>query len=140
MPTDTITVQTIAPATKSEAWHYYTEAEHVINWNFAGKGWHCPKAVNDFRVGGEFEIVMAEKTGTMKMELEGEYTAIEPHSHIEYNLRNGRHVQVDFTDADDGTQVTVTFDPAEKMGHDEQRDHWQAILDNFRKYVGSVEA
>ncbi|MGB3802025.1 MAG: SRPBCC domain-containing protein [Lewinella sp.] len=140
MPTDTITVKTTAPATKSETWHYYTEAEHVINWNFAGEGWHCPKATNDLREGGEFEIVMAEKTGTMKMELEGTYTKIEPETHIEYTLENGRHVKVDFTDADGGTEVKVTFDPAEKMDPDDQRKHWQAIMDNFRKYVGSVEA
>ncbi len=140
MPKETITVQTTAPATRTETWHYYTEAEHVINWNFAGEGWHCPKAVNDLRVGGEFEIVMAEKKGTMTMELEGEYTKIDPHTHIEYTLENGRHVKVDFEDADGGTEVKVTFDPGNSMDLEEQRGHWQAILDNFRKYVGKVEA
>ena len=50
--TDAITVNTTVNADQSATWHYYTESEHVINWNFASEDWHCPTAINDLRVGG----------------------------------------------------------------------------------------
>ncbi len=137
MPADTITVQTTAAAALEDTWHYYTEAEHVINWNFASKDWHCPAAVNDLREGGEFKITMAAKDGSMEFDLEGTYDEIRPETHIAYTLKNGRHVTVDFDEQEQQTGVTVTFDPESAQERDHQRQGWQAILDNFRDYVAA---
>ena len=139
MPNDKLTATTTVPATQSETWHYYTEAEHVINWNFASEDWHCPRAVNDLREGGEFEITMAAKDGKMTFELEGTYDEVQPENHIAYTLSNGQQVEVDFSEEGEETTVTVTFDPAEGNGPHHQADGWQAILDNFRKYVTQME-
>ena len=132
---DTLTVQTTVAAPKSKTWTYYTEAEHVINWNFVSEEWHCPSATNDLRVGGKFDIVMASKEGNMEVELEGTYKEVEPESHVVYTLGNDTEVNVRFSEAGDKTQVTVTFEPSEKEDRDHQRSNWQAILDNFRKYA-----
>ncbi|MEQ9581386.1 MAG: hypothetical protein RIM68_04425, partial [Arenibacter sp.] len=35
----------------AKVWDYYTNPEHIINWNFASDDWHCPYASNDMRVG-----------------------------------------------------------------------------------------
>lgn len=136
---DTITVNTTVNADQSATWHYYTESEHVINWNFASEDWHCPTAVNDLRVGGEFKITMAAKDGSMEFDLEGTYDEVDPESHIAYTLENGRKVSVDFSESGDSTDVKVTFDPEEKQSNDHQRDGWQSILGNFKKYVASQE-
>ncbi len=135
MPANTITVNTTVAAPLHETWHYYTEAEHVINWNFASKDWHCPAAINDLREGGEFKITMAAKDGSMEFDLEGIYDEIRPETHIAYTLQNGRHVTVDFTEQEGKTGVQVAFDPEQGQEHHLQQKGWQSILDNFRQYV-----
>ena len=139
MPTEPITVKTTVATTPEKAWHYYTEAEHVINWNFASKDWHCPAAVNDLRVGGDFKITMAAKDGSMEFDMEGTYDEVEPYEHIAYTLSNGRKVSVDFAAQDESTAVDVTFDPESDNPREHQRDGWQAILDNYGRYVAREE-
>jgi len=134
-----ITVQSTINAPVAETWHYYTEAEHVINWNFASEDWHCPKAVNDLSVGGNFKITMAAKDGDMSFDLEGTYDEIVEPRHIAYTLVNGRKVTVDFSKQTEGTRVTINFEPEGENSHDEQRSSWESILGNFRKYVRKME-
>ncbi|PPK88460.1 uncharacterized protein YndB with AHSA1/START domain [Neolewinella xylanilytica] len=137
MAENTITVQTDVDAPRPETWHYYTESEHVINWNFASEDWHCPKAVNDLSVGGEFIITMAAKDGSMEFDMEGVYDRVEPDEHIAYTLSNGRRVTVDFEAKGKKTHVRVTFDPEPGEERDPQQRGWQAILENFRRYAES---
>ena len=139
MSTEPITVQTTVVTTPERAWHYYTEAEHVINWNFASKDWHCPAAINDLRVGGDFKITMAAKDGSMEFDLEGTYDEVTPYEHIAYTFINGRKVSVDFAPQDDLTAVKVTFDPEGEHPRELQQEGWQSILDNYRRYVARVE-
>ncbi|WP_116126477.1 SRPBCC domain-containing protein [Lewinella sp. IMCC34183] len=140
MPANPITVKTTVDAPRSEAWHLYTEAEHVINWNFPSEGWHCPAAANDLTVGGKFKITMAEKQGNLEVELEGTYDEIEEPNHIAYTLDNGRKVTVDFTEQGEKTDVSVQFEPGDKQPAEEQKKHWQAILDNFATYASNYES
>jgi uncharacterized protein YndB with AHSA1/START domain len=135
MPKENITVSTTVAVPRKEAWHYYTEAEHVINWNFPGENWHCPSANNDLRVGGGFNITMAEKSGQMEVELEGTYDEIETEKFVAYTLDTGRTVRVDFADRGKKTELTVTFDPDPRHGRDHERDQWQSILNNYRTYA-----
>ncbi|MBB4081078.1 uncharacterized protein YndB with AHSA1/START domain [Lewinella aquimaris] len=136
MATEQITVQTTVNASLHETWHYYTESEHVINWNFASEDWHCPAAVNDLRVGGDFRITMAAKDGSMSFDLEGTYDEVSPETHIAYTLSNGRKVSVDFSEGEgEGTGVVIDFDPEPGEDRDVQKQGWQSILDNFRQYA-----
>ena len=133
----TVSTQTSTPA--KATWHYYTESEHVVNWNFASEDWHCPKAVNDLRVGGEFLVVMAAKNGEMTFDLEGTYDEVDEPKRIAYTLANGRKVRVDFTENDAGTQVKVAFDPEPNQDQNQQKEGWQNILKNFKNYVNTVK-
>ena len=135
---DTLTVQTTVDAPRSKTWHYYTEAEHVINWNFASEEWHCPSAINDLRVGGKFKITMAAKDGSMSFDLEGTYDEVDAPSHIAYTLENGREVTVNFSETGGETTVEVSFDPEASEPMQQQRDGWQSILNNFQRYVGQL--
>ena len=139
MPTENITVATVVNAPVAETWMYYTEAEHVINWNFASSDWHCPRAENDLRAGGDFTITMAAKDGSMSFDLEGTYDEVREPNHIAYTLTNGRKVSVDFTKVSEGTELRVAFQPESEQPHDVQQNGWQAILDNFAKYVRKME-
>ena len=134
-----ITVSVTVPTTATKAWHYYTEAEHVVNWNFASEEWHCPKAVNDLRVGGEFVITMAAKNGDMSFDMEGSYDKVEAPHRLAYTLTDKRKVQVEFSENGDGTKVDISFDPDESNPEDTQRSGWQAIAENYKAYVSRME-
>jgi hypothetical protein len=53
-------------------------------------------------------------------------------------MPDGRTVGVIFDSEGENTKVTVMFDPENVYPIDMQRDGWQSILDNFKKYVGTV--
>ena len=82
---------------------------------------------------------MTSKQGNMSFDLEGTYDEIDTNKHIAYTLENGREVSVDFSAKNESTEVKVSFDPDQEHSTDHQRDGWQAILDNFRKYVDTLE-
>ena len=54
-------VTTTINAPIEKVWELFTNAEHIINWNFAHESWHCPKAENNLEIGGEFFYTMAAK-------------------------------------------------------------------------------
>jgi uncharacterized protein YndB with AHSA1/START domain len=139
MKDNAITVKTTVNTSLSKTWHYYTESEHVINWNFASADWHCPKAVNDLEVGGDFQITMAAKDGSMSFDMEGTYDKVESPKHIAYTLATGRQVTVDFSKSSAGTTVVVNFEPEAGDATDQERERWRSILDNFKKYVNNLE-
>jgi len=64
----------------------------------------------------------------------GTYTNIVEHKLIEYSFGD-RVAQVEFTDSPKGVRVRVTFDSESTHSVEQQRDGWQAILDNFTRHV-----
>ena len=50
-------------------------------------------------------------------------------------MGDGRKVEVDFETSGDETKVVETFDAENTHPVEMQRGGWQAILDNFKKYV-----
>ena len=54
-------VTTTITAPIEKVWELFTNAKHIINWNFAHESWHCPKAENNLEIGGEFFYTMAAK-------------------------------------------------------------------------------
>jgi hypothetical protein len=56
---------------------------------------------------------------------------------IEYDMDDGRHVKVEFENTMRGVKVSETFEPENKYPLEMQRSGWQAILNNFKKYVES---
>ncbi len=130
-----ITVQTTVNASLEKAWQFWTQPEHVMQWNNASDDWHCPKASNDLKVGGKFNYTMAAKDGSMSFDFEGEYTKVEDSSLIEYHIIDGRKVIVQFQKTAEGTQITESFDPENIHPEEFQQQGWQAILNNFKMYT-----
>jgi uncharacterized protein YndB with AHSA1/START domain len=130
-----ITVQTTVAANIQKVWEYWTAPQHIVNWNFASEDWHCPHAENDARTGGKFSSTMASKDGNMSFEFEGTYDEVIDQQRIAYTLPDGRQVTVSFEDLGGQTNVTESFDAESSHSEEMQRDGWQAILDNFKKYV-----
>jgi len=137
MESSVITVSSIVEAPVEKVWSYWTTPAHIMNWNNASPDWHTPRSENDLRVGGKFLSHMAAKDGSMGFDFGGTYTAVVPHSLIEYMLGDDRKVRVEFISKGTHTEVIETFDPENQNSHELQRKGWQAILDKFKQYTES---
>lgn len=130
-----ITVKTTVNVSAQKAWDVWSMPHHIMNWSFASPDWHTPAATNDLRVGGKFSSTMAAKDGSMSFDFAGVYTKVDLHKRIEYTLGDGRTVQIEFAEKEGKTTITETFETESQNPVEMQRDGWQAIMDNFKKYA-----
>jgi uncharacterized protein YndB with AHSA1/START domain len=137
MASNKITVQANIAADTKKVWDYYTLPEHITKWNFASPDWHCPKAENDLKVGGKYNARMEAKDGSWGFNLEAIYDTVVEYNNFIFTMADNRKVRVDFENFGNKTLVTVTFDAEKENSEEMQRDGWQAILDNFKKYTES---
>lgn len=131
----TIAIETTINAPIEKVWNYWTSPEHITNWTFASEDWESPLAENDLRVGGKFKTRMQAKDGSAGFDFGGVYENVEENKVIEYSLDDNRHVSVRFEETSKGIKVTETFDPENENPIEMQKAGWQAILNNFKKYV-----
>jgi uncharacterized protein YndB with AHSA1/START domain len=129
-----ITVTTVVRAPLAEVWQAYTTPDDIKLWNAASSDWHTTQAEVDLRVGGKFCSRMEAKDGSFGFDFAGEYTKLIPQQLIEY-VFDERNVSVNFAESSDGILVKVSFDPESIHSEEQQREGWQAILNNFAKYV-----
>lgn len=132
-----ITVETTVAAPIDEVWRAYTTPEDIKKWNAASDDWHTTAAAVDLRVGGAFSSRMEAKDGSMGFDFAGTYTNIVKHKLIEYSFGD-RVAQVEFTDGPGGVRLRVTFDGESTHSVEQQRDGWQAILNNFARHIEST--
>jgi len=130
-----ITVQTKVQAPLDKIWSFWTVPEHITKWNSASEDWHTPYAENDLKVGGKFKYTMASKDGTMSFDFIGTYSVIQDKRTIAYTIEDGREVIIVFEEQEDGVIIRESFDPELENPKELQQQGWQAILDNFKKYV-----
>ncbi len=133
--TQTITVENTVNAPIEKVWRFWTEPEHIKKWNNASEDWHTPHAENDLRVGGKFVSRMEAKDGSFGFDFGGVYDAVEENKYIEYRLDDERKVKIFFTPGENETKVVETFEAENTYPIEMQRDGWQAILNNFKKYT-----
>jgi uncharacterized protein YndB with AHSA1/START domain len=132
-----VTVETTIQAPISEVWRAYTTPEDIKQWNAASDDWHTTKATVDLREGGAFSSRMEAKDGSFGFDFAGVYTKVVPHTLIEYAF--GERVGVvEFVQGADGVTVRVSFDPENQFPVEQQREGWQAILNNFARHVKSL--
>ncbi len=130
-----ITIQTTVNAPLTTVWEYWTNPEHVMQWNAASDDWHTPSAANDLQTGGRFSFRMEAKDKSMGFDFSGTYTTVVPHKQISYVLEDNRTVDITFKETPEGVHITETFDIEQENPAEMQRNGWQAILDTFKKYV-----
>ena len=134
-----ITVTTVVRAPLAEVWRAYTTPDGIKVWNAASTDWHTTQAEVDLRVGGKFCSRMEAKDGSFGFDFAGEYTKVIPQQLIEY-VFDERNVSVNFTESSDGILVKVSFDPESIHSEEQQREGWQAILNNFAKYISEQQS
>lgn len=134
--TSKIMVSATINADTKKVWDFYTQPKHIIKWNFADPSWHCPTATNDMNVGGRYVARMEAKDGSFGFDFDAVYTEINEGENFTYEF-GGRLAKVDFKETEGQTEVIVIFDPEAENSIELQRNGWQAILDNFKKYTES---
>lgn len=137
MSNSAITIEATIKAPIDKVWNYWTTPEHIMQWNNASDDWHTPHAVNDLRTGGSFLSTMAAKDGSFSFDFSGVYSDVAQHERIAYSMEDGRKVEVTFSSDSESTTVIETFDPETVNSAEMQKAGWQAILNNFKKYVES---
>lgn len=87
---------------------------------------------------------MEAKDGSLGFDSSGFYTQIIDQKLIKYIMtsepdqapKSGRKVEVNFESISNlQTRVTVTFNPESENTEELQKQGWQAILNNFKKYT-----
>jgi uncharacterized protein YndB with AHSA1/START domain len=135
MSYEKITVEAVMAAPVSKVWECWTDPKHITQWYAASDDWHAPSAENDLRAGGKFTTRMEAKDGSFGFDFGGVYDHVKLNELIEYTLGDGRTVKITFEEKDGETKVTEIFDAENQNPIERQRFGWQAILDNFKKYV-----
>jgi uncharacterized protein YndB with AHSA1/START domain len=134
----TITIENTIDAPVEKVWQSWTLPEHIKKWNNASDDWHTPFAENDLRVGGKFTARMEAKDGSFGFEFWGIYDEIKNHELIASTLGDGRKLRVAFSSAGKGTRVVESFEAETENPIEMQKNGWQSILDNFKKYTESL--
>lgn len=77
---------------------------------------------------------MEAKDGSFGFDFAGTYTNVVPNRLIEYSFGD-RTATVEFSASPEGVKVRVSFDAETTHSDEQQRDGWQAILNNFARHV-----
>jgi len=131
----TITIQALVDAPIEKVWHHWTSPGSIKAWNQATEDWHTTRAENDLRQGGRFLSRMEAKDGSFGFDFEGIYDEVKIHETITYTLGDNRQVKIVFTQLGQQTRVDETFDAETTNPVEMQKNGWQAILNNFKKFV-----
>jgi uncharacterized protein YndB with AHSA1/START domain len=134
-----IAVETNVRAPIERVWQAYTTPEDIVQWNAASDDWHTTKSSVDLRVGGAFSSRMEAKDASFGFDFAGTYTNIVPNRLIEYSFGD-RKASVEFTEKPEGVNVKVSFEAESTHSIEQQQTGWQAILDNFARYVENRKA
>jgi uncharacterized protein YndB with AHSA1/START domain len=132
-----ITVEALVKAPIDVVWKCWTTPEDIIQWNNASDDWHTPRAQTDLRAGGEFRLRMEAKDGSFGFDFAGVYDKVQIQESIAYTIGDGRKVEISFTSNGTETTVVETFEAESQNPIEMQRNGWQAILNNFKKYTES---
>jgi len=130
-----ITVDAVIDAPIEKVWKYWTLPEHIMKWNNASNDWHTTKAENDVKTGGKFFSRMEAKDGSFGFDFGGVYDEVIHLELISYTIGDGRKVKVIFSPIGFKTAVSETFEVENTNPMEMQETGWQAILNNFKKYV-----
>lgn len=130
-----VTVETIVNAPIESVWRAWTTPEDIKQWNTASADWHTTTASVDLRVGGTFSSRMEAKDGSMGFDFAGIYTNLVEYQLIESAFLGDRVLLVEFLNGANGVTVRETFDAESTHSVEQQREGWQAILNNFARHV-----
>lgn len=132
-------IEAVVNGEQSKVWEAWTKPEHITKWNFASDDWCCPSAEIDLKVGGKYKARMEAKDGSFGFDFEAIYEELVPKKKISLKMGDGRTATTEFQDIGGKTKIITVFDAEKQNPEQMQKDGWQAILNNFKKYVEVVK-
>jgi uncharacterized protein YndB with AHSA1/START domain len=146
--TTKLTVSITVDASLETVWDAMWNPTHIVHWAFADEAtWFCPWAKWDSpKVGGIFTTRMEARDGSFGFDLTAQYTEVTPLKSMSYTLGEmkeyfldaGRVVDLTFEQTSEWVKITETFDVEDIHSLEQQREGWQAILNNFKKYTETI--
>lgn len=133
-----ISVQVKINAPLEKVWKYFTEPNHITGWNFAIPEWSCPKAEVDLHNGGKFNYRMEARDGSFGFDFTGIISHVEIMKKIVCTLDDGREWETVFLTDGNSTLITEYFEPENQNPVEMQKEGWQSILNNFKKYSENI--
>lgn len=133
-----ITVQVEISLNIKKVWEVLTEPIHIINWNFASDDWFCPKAENNLKIGEKFNYRMEAKDGSFGFDFWGTYTEIEDFKKLFSILGDGRKLEIFLEEKNEVTTIIEKFEAEDENSIELQKNGWQSILNNLKKYAESL--
>ena len=130
-----ISVEVTVNAPVEKVWAAWTTPEQIVNWNFASDDWHCPKAELELHEGGRFSYRMEATDGTAGFDFQGTFKTLELQKLVRYIIDDEREVTVQFLASGNSVLVKETFQAEKIHTEEQQRQGWQSILNNFKRYV-----
>ncbi len=130
-----LTIQATINAPLAIVWKCFNNPDDIVKWNHASDDWHTTRAEIDLRVGGRFSSRMEAKDGSFGFDFGGVYTDVITNEYIAYVLGDGRKVNIQMESDGITTQVTQKFEAEQQNPIEMQQGGWQAILNNFKKFV-----
>lgn len=135
---ESVSVMVLVNSDIEAVWKFWILPGHIVKWNNASDDWHTTYAENDLQPGGKFLSRMEAKDGSQGFDFSGVYDRVEKYELIESVLDDGRKVKTLFTDMGEQTLIEQIFEAETENPVELQRFGWQAILNNFKKYVEKV--
>ncbi len=136
---NTITIEAFIAASPAQVWQSLTMPEHITKWNHASDNWASPRAENDLRPAGRFNYRMESLDSKDGFDFSGIFSRVVPGRHLDYTLNDGRKVTTTLSPEAGGTKVIETFEADDVYSPEQQRQGWQAILDNLKKHAESLK-
>lgn len=133
-----ITIEASINKPLEKVWEVLTEPKHIINWNFASDDWCCPNAENNLVVGEKYIYRMEAKDGSFGFDFGGTYTAIEVQNKVYSVLGDGRSLEIDLKFENGQTIIIERFEAEGQNSPELQKQGWQSILNNLKKYAESL--
>lgn len=133
-----ITVQVTVKAAIEKIWKVWTTPADLMQWNTASDDWHTTKAENDLKVGGKFSYRMEAKDGSFGFDFGGIYDAVKTNQLIAYTMDDGRTSIITFEQKGNETNIIQTFEAETENSIELQKNGWQQIMNNFKKYTESL--
>jgi uncharacterized protein YndB with AHSA1/START domain len=134
---DQISIEVYVQTSLKQAWDGFNKAEHIKHWYFADPSWHVRDVNVMLEVGKEFHIYMEAKDKSFGFDFCGTYQVINPYTYVLSFLEDGRRLEVHFNETDKGIHVIETFEIEYENDKELQRQGWQSILNQFKRYVES---
>ena len=133
----------IIRAPRARVYEAWTTPESLMRW-FGPANMHCPKAILDVRVGGNYRIEVVPNAAAAPGEAcgvsaaVGHYTQVVPNELLQFtwspdwNLGEESLVTVSFMDARGGTQITIRHERfASEQSRDGHNKGWIGCLDKL---------